>query len=69
MLISRKTLFDEYCEWLFPMLIELADEIGIVEDSYQNRYPGFLSERLLTYYFETRRDKYKIVYADKNFLN
>ena len=69
MIIAKKEILNEYCEWLFPMLIELADEIGIVEDSYQNRYPGFLSERLLTYYFETRRDKYKIVYADKNFLN
>ena len=50
------------------MLIELSDEVGVVDDAYQNRFPGFLSERLLTYYFETKSKLYKIVYADKNFL-
>ncbi len=41
---------------------------GIEDDNYQNRYPGFISERLITYFFEKNRDKYKVVYADKNFL-
>ena len=68
MIIAKKKILDEYCEWLFPMLIELADEVGMIDDTYQNRYPGFLSERLLTYYFETKNDQYKIVYANKNFL-
>ncbi len=39
------------------------------EDSYQNRYPGFVSERLITYFFESRRDKYNLVYCNKNLLN
>ena len=68
MLIAKKQILDEYCEWLFPMLIELADEVGTVDDAYQNRYPGFLSERLLTYYFETKREQLNIAYADKIFL-
>lgn len=38
------------------------------EDKYQNRYPGFLSERLITFFFEYHREKYKVVYADKNFI-
>lgn len=68
MIIAKKGILDEYCGWLFPMLIELSDEVGVVDDAYQNRFPGFLSERLLTYYFETKSKLYKIVYADKNFL-
>ena len=43
-------------------------QIGEREDAYQNRYPGFLSERLITFFFEKNRARYKVVYADKNFL-
>ena len=53
---------------MFPILFAVAEKGGILEDNYQNRYPGFISERLITYFFDKRRDKYKVVYADKNFL-
>lgn len=68
MLIARKEIFDDYSSWLFPILLELNERIGIVDDKYQNRYPGFVSERLLNYYFEIRRNDLKIAYADKSFL-
>ena len=68
MFIMRKEVLDAFCEWLFPILFSCAEHGGEREDSYQNRYPGFLSERLMTYFFEKNRDKYKMVYADKNFL-
>lgn len=69
MIIARKDVFDELCQWLFPVLMYVVDKGGTLEDSYQNRYPGFISERLITYFFEKNRDKYKVVYADKNFLD
>ncbi len=69
MLIARKYVFDEYSEWLFPVLFELNRLIGKVEDNYQNRYPGFVSERLLNYYFDIRRGDLNIAYADKSFLS
>lgn len=68
MVIARKPVFDEMCAWLFPILFHVAEKGGEHEDGYQNRYPGFISERLITYFFESRRDKYMTVYADKNFL-
>ena len=68
MLITRKEIFDDYSSWLFPILLELNEHIGVVEDKYQNRYPGFVSERLLNFYFEVRRSDLKIAYADKSFL-
>ncbi|MCR5748444.1 MAG: DUF4422 domain-containing protein [Lachnospiraceae bacterium] len=68
MLISKKEVFDDLCEWLFPVVLAVADKGGIIEDNYQNRYPGFISERLISYFFEKNRDKYIVVYADKNFL-
>ena len=68
MFIARKEVLDQLCAWMFPILFAAAEHGGERTDSYQNRYPGFLSERLMTYFFESRRDKYRVVYANKNFL-
>lgn len=68
MFIMKKDVLNDLCGWLFPILDAVAVHGGQKEDPYLNRYPGFLSERLITYFFERYRDKYKLVYADKNFL-
>lgn len=68
MFIMRREILDRMCGWLFPILFAVAERIGEKEDAYQNRYPGFLSERLITFFLEKNRDRYKVVYADKNFL-
>ncbi len=67
MLIAKKAVFDELCSWLFPILDAVAKRIGKREDKYQNRYPGFMAERLMTYFFEGRGRQYHVVYANKNF--
>ena len=68
MFIMRKAVLDDLCAWLFPILEAVVKHGGQKADNYQNRYPGFISERLISYFFEKNRDKYKLVYADKNFL-
>ena len=68
MLIARKKVINELCEWMFPILESAEYRGGKKEDIYQNRYLGFLSERLITYYFDSRRDNYNVAYADKVFL-
>ncbi len=68
MFIMRKEILDQLCGWLFPILEAVADHGGKKEDVYGNRYPGFVSERLMTLYFYMCQHKYRIVYADKNFL-
>lgn len=45
------------------------EECGTIEDNYQNRYPGFLSERLITYYFHRNVDEFRICYADESFFD
>lgn len=67
MFIMRRNVLDELCEWLFPILNVVAAQGETYKDAYQNRYPGFLSERLITAFFEIRRGQYKVVYSDKNF--
>ena len=66
--VMKREVLNEYCNWLFPILFEVMKRIGERNDVYQNRYPAFMAERLLTLFFEMNRDKYKIVYADKGFL-
>lgn len=68
MFIMKKEVLNEFCSWLFPILLVCAEHIGEKEDTYQNRYPGFLSERLMTFYFEKHREQYRVAFADKNFL-
>ena len=48
MMITRKDIFDKYCEWLFPLLEEVERRTDISEyDDFQKRLYGYLAERLL----------------------
>jgi hypothetical protein len=48
MIITRKEIFDKYCEWLFLILFEVEKRTDIsCYDTYQARIYGYLSERLL----------------------
>lgn len=68
MLIARKEVLAQLCEWMFPILFAVAEHGGEKKDPYLNRYPGFISERLITYFFESHKENYRLVYANKNFL-
>lgn len=51
MFIMEKKAFDDYCEWLFPLLSRVEEKINnTLRDNYQNRYIGFMAERLFTLY-------------------
>ena len=68
MFIMKSEVLNALCSWLFPILFNVADHGGQKEDSYLNRYPGFISERLISLFFEINRSRFKVVYTDKNFL-
>lgn len=47
MFVMRRTLFEAYCSWLFPLLFETECRSDIRDyDAYQRRVFGFLGERL-----------------------
>ncbi|MGB4661423.1 MAG: DUF4422 domain-containing protein [Mobilitalea sp.] len=47
--ITRKEILDQYCEWLFDIIIDAAKQIDVSNyDSYSKRVIGFMAERLLT---------------------
>ena len=67
MFIAKREVFDDYCEWLFKILNYCEKKIGHKEDSYQNRYIGFLAERLLTIYI-AMHSELNVVVAHKHFI-
>lgn len=69
MFIAKREVLEEMCEYIFPIVDAVARHGGQKEDVYQNRYPGFISERLITLFFAKNSERFKIVYADKSFLN
>lgn len=68
MFIMRREILDDYCSWLFPILSYCEEHCQEKENSYQNRFIGFLAERLLSVYFLYHEKEYKIVHARKHFI-
>ena len=54
MFITRKSVMDQYCEWLFNIMGAVEKKIAAsqIEDVYQARVYGFLSERLIQVWVE-----------------
>lgn len=53
MFVMKKSLFDEYCQWLFDIEFELERRIDISSyDAYNARIFGFISERLFNVWLE-----------------
>lgn len=54
MMIMRRERFEQYCDWLFPILFELERRIDVSDyDAYNRRVFGFIGERLLDVWAET----------------
>ncbi|MFT8425852.1 MAG: DUF4422 domain-containing protein [Liquorilactobacillus sp.] len=68
MIIAKKRIFNEYCEWLFPILYETELRCKGKDSIYQNRYIGFLGEHLTGLFFWHNFEKYKIVHSKRIFL-
>ena len=55
MIITRKRLFDEYCQMIFPILFEAHLRIGTTcQSPYYQRHCAFFSERLLQPFLEMK---------------
>lgn len=58
--VMKKTLFDEYCSWLFSIFKELEKRVDVSDyDDYHKRLYGFLSEELLLVYITAKGLKVK----------
>lgn len=60
MVITKKDIFDKYCEWLFDILFEVEKRVDISGyDTFQARIFGYLSERLFRVWILNQRFKMK----------
>lgn len=60
MFVMKRKYFDAYCNWLFDILFELEKRLDISEYSVNDaRVFGFVSERLLDVWIETKDISYK----------
>ena len=56
MFLMRQPLFEEYCEWLFPVLFELERRSDISNyNAYNMRLFGFIAERLFNVWLDHRK--------------
>ena len=67
-MLARKEVLFDYCEWLFPIL-ERIEELSVPKGKDRSdRYVGYMGETLATLYFMVNCDKFKIVHAGCRFL-
>lgn len=56
MFVCRRALLNEYCNWLFDLIIPVAERFKARDFNkyhhYYSRMIGFIAERLLTYYIK-----------------
>lgn len=67
MFITRRTVFDDYCAWLFKLLFAVEKDIPLSCHPYQARVFGFMGERLLNVY--CRHKHLKVGYRQLLFLD
>lgn len=58
MFIAHWKVFDEYCNFIFPLLAEVEKRTSTRDyNSYQKRLFGFLAERLLNVFLEKKKEE------------
>ena len=62
-ILAKKAVLRDYCEWLFPIL-ERTENLSIPKGSERSdRYIGYMGETLETLYFMANSDRLNIVHA------
>ena len=71
MFIMKKKIFEEYCEFIFPILFELDKQVDLSGyDNYQKRQLSFLAERMTSLFlFVKKQQGYKFKTIDTLFFS
>lgn len=56
-MICKKVLFDDYCQWLFAVLSKIEDNLKNNNDQMEPREMGLLSEYLLNVWVRHKKLK------------
>jgi len=67
-MIARKEVLRNYCEWLFPIL-ERVEQLSVPRGNERaDRYIGYIGENLLTLYFMFCKDDLNIIHTGRIML-
>ena len=67
-MLAKKEVLIQYCEWLFPIL-ERVEELSVPTGiNRSDRYIGYVGETLATLYFMVNKDKLNVAHAGCRFL-
>ncbi len=67
-IVARKEVLADYCNWLFPIL-ERVEELSVPKGCERaDRYIGYIGETLETVYFMVNKDRLNIMHAGCRFL-
>lgn len=67
-ILAKKHVLAQYCQWLFPVL-ERVEQLSEPKGwERKDRYIGYMGETLATLYFMLNKDKRNIVYTGCRFL-
>ncbi len=67
-ILAKKNVLIEYCEWLFPILNEVENRTTPKGSERSDRYIGYIAETLETLYFMGRYGELNIKHAGCKFL-
>lgn len=68
MLVARREAFQDYCQWLFPLLQEIKKRCERCERVRKERYIGRIGEVLTSLYFLYNKKDWKIQHTEKKWL-
>lgn len=68
-IIAKKSVLKEYCQWLFPILEEVEELSNPKEKDRSDRYIGYMGKTLATIYFVKKKDQLNIVHAGYRFMH
>lgn len=58
MFVMKRKMFEEYCEFIFPILFELEKQVDLTGyDNYQKRQLSFLAERLTSLFLYSKKQQ------------
>ncbi|MCR4617770.1 MAG: DUF4422 domain-containing protein [Lachnospiraceae bacterium] len=62
-ILAKKEVLKDYCEWLFPILERVEENSNPKGSERNDRYLGYMAESLETLYFVKNKSKYNIVHT------
>lgn len=65
MLIAKREVFNDYCEWIFPLLEEITNRCESHNRERLSRYVGRIGEILTSLYFTINTRNWNVAHAPK----